>query len=391
MKILYIPGYRYPNSLDEPITSGDLRYSFVLSRALAKLGHEVDVISRWRMGDPMTSQLNGVNVFRYKSGLSKVFGTSFDISINRLRLFRRMLKNADLVICNSALSLEHTTKIEPPVIYIASGLEDTKNYSKSPKELVGYIAIKLLRDPLKKWTWKRAFLVNTTAWEEADTLFKWGVPKSKIGRVSSSVDLDRYHPIAKSKLREALGISKHDHVILSISRFTPAKGLIETIKAFGKLDSKNVWLLIIGVHHSHDDNYYLRMINEIENSKNKKYIKIIENVPEIDLPNYYSEANITSVFSKGYDPLPTVIIESMACGTPVVATYYKTREQFIKDKVTGLFVEEGDIDDWVEKVSNLLNNGAFAEKISNRALEYVRRNFNSSEIAKKYLELVEHE
>lgn len=388
MKIVYLPGYRYPNSLDEPLTSGDLRYSFTLSRALVKLGHDVHVITRQEGDDPTESELDGVKIHRYKSELAKLFGTSYDISARRYKLFKKIQQDADLIICNSALSLEHLVNIKAPIIYIASGLEDVKNYSFSPKEVVGFLAIKLLRDPMKRLTWKKAKLVNTTAWHEDKTLSDWGVPREKIGTISSSIDGSRFYPRKSEeteKIKKALGTKQSDQVVLSVSRFTPAKGILETIAGFDKLDRVQTKLVIVGVHHSHDNSYYDKITQSIEDSKRKKDIILLENVSDHDLPAYYSMADVTSVFSKGYDPLPTTIIESMACGTPVVSTFYETRKQFIADRETGLFVKEKDIDDWVVKTREILDNSVLGNKLSRNGLKYVKANFDSIEIAKKYI------
>ena len=390
MKILYLPGYRYPNSLDEPLTSGDLRYSFTLSRSLVRLGHDVTVITRQEGDDPDRSELDGVEILRYKGLLWPLFSTSFDVSWRRSRLFRTQLAKADAIICNSPLSLEHIGSIKPPMIYIASGLEDVKNYSFSVQEIAGYIAIKFLREPLKKLTWKRSTLVNTTAWGEDSTLTAWGVPKDKVGTISSSIDTKRFKPLKKEAraLRSELKIKSNESLILSVSRFTPAKGIVETIRAFSKLQNTNTKLVVIGVHHSHDSSYYHKVVDAINHSKRKQDITLLENIPEHELPSYYSAANVTSVFSKGYDPLPTTIIESMACGTPVVSTYYKTREQFIEDGATSLFVKEQDLDDWVAKVGKLLDDSNLSARLSTKGLEYVGANFDSMTIAKEYVEII---
>lgn len=391
MKILYLPGYRYPNSLDEPLTSGDLRYSFSLSRSLVRLGHEVTVITRREGNDPVESELDGVKILRYKGILWALFSTSFDVSWRRARLFRRELKQADAIICNSPLSLEHLGSIKPPMIYVASGLEDVKNYSFSPKEIAGYIAIKFLREPLKKLTWKRSELVNTTAWGEDSTLTAWGVPVEKVGTISSSIDAERFKPLKQeaAAVRKQLNINSKQSLILSVSRFTPAKGIVEMIRAFSKLKHQHARLVIIGVHHSHDSSYYDKVVAEIKQSKRAQHITLLENIPEHELPAYYSAADVTSVFSKGYDPLPTTIIESMACGTPVVSTYYKTREQFIEDGKTGLFVKERDLDDWVAKVGQLLDDSSLSTMLSENGLAYVRKHFDSIKIAKNYLEILQ--
>ena len=393
MNILYLTGYRYPSGLDEPITSGDLRYSFTLSRALVRNGHKVTVVTRKSGSDEAENQLDDVKILRYKSEFGKVFSTSFDISLRRMKLFKRALVDADLVICNSPLTLEHLIKINKPIIYIASGLEDIKNYELSIKEVVSYMAIKLLRDPMKKLTWKKSVRVNTTASSEDTTLAGWGIPETKIGTISSSVDTTHFYQqkAQSEKLRDILGYDKSDNIILSVSRFTPAKGILETIMAFNKLSIANKKLLIVGVHHSHNNGYYDKVIESISQSKHTNDIKILENVPEAELPIYYSLADVTSVFSIGYDPLPTVIIESMACGTPVVSTYYKTREQFIIDGKNGIFVGEADTIGWAERVSEVLIDRALHERLSNNGLATVKKNFNANDIAEKIIGIVEHE
>lgn len=391
MKILFLPGYRYPNSLNEPLTCGDLRYSFTLSRTFAKMGHEVTVLTRREGTDPEQSTLDGVKIYRYKSELAKVFGTSFDISANRARLFKKLQKQADLVICNSPLSLEHLQKIDAPIIYVASGLEDVKNYSLKPKEALGFLAIKLLRDPAKKLTWCKSRLVNTTAKFEDATLKKWGVQSSRIGTITSGVDAERFCPANLNSvkiLREKLKIGQNDQIILSVSRFTPAKGIIETIRAFEQLKLPDAKLVIVGVQHSHDGSYYQEMLKTIKSSGCKNKIVLKQNVPDKNLPLYYSMADVVSVFSKGYDPLPTTIVEAMACGAPVVSTYYKTREQFIEDGHTGVFVEEKNIQDWVNKVKKLLDDDKLRGAISKNAITKVKKEFDFKKIAQEYLKEV---
>ncbi|EMK00991.1 glycosyltransferase family 4 protein [Leptospira sp. B5-022] len=393
MNILYLPGYRYPDSLKEPLTCGDLRYSFNLSRALVRLGHSVTVISRKESEDGESSELDGVHIFRYKSELRKIFSTSFDISINRFKLFRKLYKEADLIICNSPLSLELSLNIKKPIVYICSGLEDVKNYSFSLGEILGYLGIKLLRDPCKKKTWKIAKYVDTTAEKEDSTLLKWGIPAAKIKTIGPSVELSRYFPQSenlKDTFRKKLGLSDKQKVILSVSRFTPAKGLLETISAFKILSDKfsDLVLVLIGVRHSHNSSYYDKVISLIQDSGLKDKVKILENVPEAELPSYYSVADFVSVFSKDYDPLPTTIIESMACGAVVISTYYETREQMIRDKFNGIYVQERDTKDWADKIEWLLQNPSLPKEIRSHGIQVIQDRFDSLKVAKQYMDLM---
>ncbi len=392
MNILYLPGYRYPASLQEPLTCGDLRYSFNLSQGLARKGVSVTVLSRKRNGDPLEDILNGVRILRYQSELPVIFSTSFDISPSRAKLFRSLLKHVNLVICNSPLSLELCHKLTVPLVYICSGLEDIKNYSHSIKEILSLWGIKILRDPYKKFTWEKAAYVNTTAEQEDHTLERLGVPNNKIRTIGPSVDTSRYYPQpdhSKHKLRTSLGLDFEEKLIISVSRFTPAKGLLETLRGFASLckQRNDVRLLIMGVHHSHADTYFQSVLNEIKQLSIEDHVIIRENIPEEQLPLYYSLARVSSVFSVKYDPLPTVLIESMACGVPVVSTHYPTRTQIITDQVDGVFVQEGRIDQWVSSVQRILDDHDWHRKLQLAGLEKVKAKFDVNRIVDQYMEL----
>ena len=258
MKLLLLPGYRYPASLNEPITCGDLRYSFNLSRALARLGVEVNVLSRKRRGDQDIQVLDGVTIDRYEPAFPHLFATSFDISPERARRFKELAMTSDLVIANSPLTLELTAKLSCPLVYVCSGLEDVRNYSATLREAGQLLGLKLLRDPMKRATWRRAARVNTTAERERQTLVRMGVPARKISAIGPGVELERYQPAGPGEVNGLAADLTQDRaagakIVLSVSRFTPAKGLLETLQAFARLLQRrsDVLLVLVGVQHSH--------------------------------------------------------------------------------------------------------------------------------------------
>ena len=394
MRVLYLPGYRYPTSLDEPLTSGDLRYSFNLSRALARAGSRVTVLTRAHPGDPESQNLDGVRIQRYRPELERFFSTSFDMSMRRLKLFRSLTRDMDVLVLHSPLTLELGLRLHCPSVYVCSGLEDARNYGRSPGEIVQSLGLRLLRDPSKRLSWRRAALVDTTAEGEVKTLERLGVPTEKIITIGPSVELQRYRPQPEDGVRAlravlAPHLGPRPGIVLSVSRFTPAKGLLETLRAFAKLQRQraDVVLVVAGVHHSHRPGYFADVLATATELGLGKAFVLQRDVPESRLPLYYSAADVTSVFSVGYDPLPTVMIESMSCGTPVVATDFSTRRQVIAHGETGLMIPEKDEDAWVTAVRSLLDDPALATRMGKMGLRAVRRRFDADQVAARYLEL----
>lgn len=393
MRVLVLPGYRYPASLDEPLTCGDLRNSFNLSRALVRAGASVTVVSRRAADDPASQTFDGVVVRRYRPELDRVFRTSFDISARRRRLFRALAREADVVVASTPLTLELITRIRPPMVYVCSGLEDIRNYGASRSESIQGIGIRLLRDPAKHRSWARAARVNTTAELEADTLYRLGVPRERILTIGPGVEIERYAPVGPEAVRAlrstVLPASAHDRpIVLSVSRFTPAKGILETVSAFARLRARrpDVFLLLVGVRHSHRSDYFERVRRAVATHGLQDDAAIIENLPESALPACYSAAGVTTVFSVGYDPLPTTIIESMACGTPVVATDFAPRAQMITANVNGVLVPERDETQWAATVERILGDAAYAQRLRDAGLARVRKQFDMNDVARRYLE-----
>jgi glycosyltransferase involved in cell wall biosynthesis len=394
VNVVILPGYRYPASLEEPLTCGDLRNTFNLSRALARQGATVTIVSRREGADPARATFDGVDVRRYRAELGRVFRTSFDVSLSRARLFRHAARSADVVVASTPLSLELANRPAAPLIYVCSGLEDVLNYGVTSGERLQRIGLRMLRDPAKRRTWAVSARVNTTAEMETDTLERLGVDRERIVAIGPGVEIERYRPASEAELAAARRdllppAAAGKRVILSVSRFTPAKGLLETLEAFAALRAErpDVFLLLVGVPHSHRADYLELVRADIARRGLADAVAIRENVPESRLPACYGAADVTSVFSIGYDPLPTVMIESMACGTPVVATDFPTRRQAISPGVDGLLVRERDGAGWGAAVRTLLDDRDTAVRIRAAALARVQAQFDMNGVARRYLDL----
>jgi glycosyltransferase involved in cell wall biosynthesis len=126
-------------------------------------------------------------------------------------------------------------------------------------------------------------------------------------------------------------------IILSIGRLTHQKDYTTLIKAFAKLQNYiHARLIILG--EGEDRLLLTELINEI--GLNDK----------IDLPGYksnpYSFISKSSVFalSSCWEGLPTVLIEALACGIPVVSTDCPSGpREILQDGKYGKLVPVGDV------------------------------------------------
>ena len=132
-------------------------------------------------------------------------------------------------------------------------------------------------------------------------------------------------------------IDERDNIIGFISRIRKEKGIcefIEAVKIIAK-DNNNLKFLIAG-----DGNLSNWLKEEIENiikefNVSIEYVGWIEN----EMPLYLNKLKLL-VLPSYTEGLPTIIIESLSCGTPVLVTSVGSVDDLIKDLETGFIIED---------------------------------------------------
>ncbi|MEM4353789.1 MAG: glycosyltransferase family 4 protein [Candidatus Caldarchaeum sp.] len=85
--------------------------------------------------------------------------------------------------------------------------------------------------------------------------------------------------------------------------------------------------------------------------------------------------------------LSTVVLEAMACKTPVVATDVGGNAELVENGYTGVLVEPGNTQTLVEAIAKVLADKRFAEKLAENGYKKVLENFSWEAVFPKYLEV----
>ena len=103
------------------------------------------------------------------------------------------------------------------------------------------------------------------------------------------------------------------------------------------------------------------------------------------LQYYYSAAEVVVVPSH-YESFGMVALESMACGTPVVASETGGLAFLVKDGETGFHVPAADPEALAGRLIELMEDSELRDKLGNQASEYAK-GFTWSIVADQILEL----
>ena len=99
----------------------------------------------------------------------------------------------------------------------------------------------------------------------------------------------------------------------------------------------------------------------------------------------YSAVSVTALPSLE-ENLSNIIMESLACGTPVVAFDIGGNSDLITHKVNGYLATPFDVKDFAQGIDWILNN-ADEMKLSENSVDIVRKSFDYSVVADQYKNL----
>jgi glycosyltransferase involved in cell wall biosynthesis len=166
-------------------------------------------------------------------------------------------------------------------------------------------------------------------------IVKLGVNGRKVSVIQNGVAIDEFYPIDKNYARETLSLPNHSKIILSVGSLIPRKGFDLIIEAMPQLirHFADIGLYIIG-----DGPLRRHLQQKIARLKLDPYVKCIGEIPNHELRMWYGAADVFCLASSR-EGWPNVIMESLACGTPVVATNVWGTPEILTSPTVGILVE----------------------------------------------------
>jgi D-inositol-3-phosphate glycosyltransferase len=190
--------------------------------------------------------------------------------------------------------------------------------------------------------------------------------------IPGGVDLEHFRRTPRLAARAALGLDGHRKIILFVGRIQRLKGLDVLFRAFERLGDVEAQLLVIGGQPG--TTLETREISRLQHLATRLGIaertRFVGAVPHETLPLYYSAADVTAMPSS-YESFGLVAVESLACGTPVVATRVGGLTSIVRDGETGLLVPWRDADLFAERLRTLLRDRRLRAKLARNARESV--------------------
>jgi teichuronic acid biosynthesis glycosyltransferase TuaC len=186
---------------------------------------------------------------------------------------------------------------------------------------------------------ERVFCVSRSL---QDIVIALGIPIEKTEVLENGVDLHKFHRVPRSETRHLLQLPQESFIILSVGHLVERKGFHLLIQAVSDLQSKRdqtpMHLFIVGGESHWDSSYKDGLVRQIRESGLHDLVSLVGPKKPDELKYWYSAADVFCLVSSR-EGCPNVVLESLACGTPVVATAVSGTPDIISDPELGILVE----------------------------------------------------
>jgi alpha-1,3-rhamnosyl/mannosyltransferase len=207
----------------------------------------------------------------------------------------------------------------------------------------------------------------------------YGIAPEKISAIPLAADpaFCPRPPGEVAKVRRHHGLPERYALYLGSNK--PHKNLVRLVDAWSELQPQQVRLVIAGAW----DSRYPRVRQRVQELGLDDVVLWLGPVAEMDLPALYTGATLFA-FPSLYEGFGLPVLEAMACGTPVAAADGSSIPEVGGD--AAIYFDPIDIGEMAERISSLLDDDEFRERLSAQGLAQAAR-YSWEQTARRTLEV----
>ncbi len=206
------------------------------------------------------------------------------------------------------------------------------------------------------------------------------------------INFEKYQPAKKdSVLLKKLKLSINDFVILYTGEYTRLKAVNDILEALKILfqDFKNTknlkFIFACRIKSKMDQKKKTAAIKKLKKEKLEDKVIFLDTFTDMEKLYNISDLNIFPVQEMaGKFDIPLTLIESMACGKPIIVSKLKNLKEITGNNAFGLICKRKNPQDLAQKIHLLKTDKKLYNKIAKDSLAFVQNNFDIKKNIKKY-------
>ena len=205
--------------------------------------------------------------------------------------------------------------------------------------------------------------------------------------IYNGVDAKRFTPETDcTYLYKEWNIPENSPIVGMMGRVNSWKGQMDFLKAVNILLEKHsdLYAVFVGAAFEGEEWREKELADAIASSPYKD--RIINKGYRTDSQGIYKLYDVFVLPSTNPDPLPTVVLEAMATGKPIVGYKHGGVCEMVKDGYNGLLAEVRDPDDLAAKIDILLQDEALRKQMGLNSRKRLLENFSIESYIQNYSE-----
>jgi teichuronic acid biosynthesis glycosyltransferase TuaC len=196
-----------------------------------------------------------------------------------------------------------------------------------------------LRRPQLRFALRRARRVIAVSESLKRDAVALGVPAEKVRVIENGIDPRVFRPIDRVEARRALGLPKYGPLLVSVGTLAPRKGFHLVMEAMARLKRRWPTLRFAVIGGDGPEGAMGAELLQLA-AKLRLEDRVIFPGPRQreELALWYGAADLF-VLATAHEGCPNVVLEALACGTPVVATPVGNIPELLDSPAVGLVVE----------------------------------------------------
>jgi teichuronic acid biosynthesis glycosyltransferase TuaC len=196
--------------------------------------------------------------------------------------------------------------------------------------------------PQLRWTLRHADRVTAVSESLKKVAVTLGIPPDRVRVIPNGVDPTVFSPMAQPEARRLCGLPETATILLTVAGIYEGKGQHTVVELLPSLVARYPEVLYVIVGNPRPgETYQRRLQGTIRKLGLDGHVLFAGPRAQADLRRWFSAADV-SVLATQSEGWPNVLLESLACGTPVVATDVGGAPEIVRRGQDGFLVPHGD-------------------------------------------------
>jgi glycosyltransferase involved in cell wall biosynthesis len=360
-----------------PFSGGIGYYVYNLAQTLLHRGHGIKIVTRGTANRTARREVDGIDVF-YATFLPLY---PFHLGIHGY-FVNKIVKS---LACEVQIFHLHSP-LPPPIhtsVPIVTTVHTPSKVDARYHEVVDFYSFaerlqsEIFYPPVEQKLFKLSNLITSVSSSVSRELEEYGLNPNEIKVVGNGVNEKIFTPNPK--------VGDKKKYILFTGVLRARKGIFDFIEcgAYVCKERPDVKFVICG-----DGPFLSNAIEMVKQKKLQDQIIFLGHVSRLKLIKTYQNA-LAQIVPSHYEGLPTVMLEGMACGLPVIATKVGGNSEVIVHGQNGFLVPPRDPKNMSRYVLKLLDDSRLREKIGSSARLTIEKFFSWNKIADNILDCYE--